>query len=69
MLASAASGSVNELGDERASFTLALVRRPLAPVVCALSVDDASEGSVPADVTLDADNWHDAQVSLPLVVL
>ena len=61
MAASAAAGGVDELGGQRASFTLALGRRPLAPVVCALSVDDASEGAVPADVTLDGGNWRGAQ--------
>ena len=60
--ASPASGPVGERGVEHASISLALARRPSAPVTCLLAVTDGSEGAVDPDVTFDRGNWAAAQV-------
>ena len=59
--ASDADGHTDERGGT-AGFTLALARRPLGVVTCALAVTDASEGSVPPVVEITPDNWRAAEV-------
>ena len=59
--ASVANGRTNERGGA-AGFSLALARRPLGVVTCALAVTDASEGSVPPAVEIAPDSWRAAEV-------